>query len=532
MKILTLSLENFGSFKVLDLNLKGGGLTLIHGATGSGKSTIMDAVYWTIFGSTARGGSVDDVKSWTSSGEPTVSTLSIELSVNTLTIYRSRGKQSENDLYWTEDGSDLKRRGKDISETQKLLEKRLGISADLYLYAAYFSEFSPTGSFFVAKAKERRELFENLASLEFPIKLAEKAADERKQLKKANEGRERAIAQISGRLDQIGSHIDSTNIGSRSWDLRQKSVISELRAKADNFERDLSRSQAATSQKLDALRAEVVPEGTYKKRILQLQAEKTCAHCGGVSKAKLEQIQKLNDLETVNKGILNQISILTTQLNQKTADNHYVDQITIEEKKSNPFEAQLKKLHEENETLTATLASHQSEYEAVEHKLVSLTQLYDLTFQLRGELLQIAIRNIQDATNTYLETYFDAPIRVQFSMDEGGDSLSVSITKSGYECGFKSLSKGQRGLLKLCFGVAVMEAASNRAGTHFDNLFFDESLDGMDSELKIKAFSLFEKLSTTHNSVMVIEHNEEFKTLFNKRYHVSLINDNSEITVE
>ena len=84
-------------------------------------------------------------------------------------------------------------------------------------------------------------------------------------------------------------------------------------------------------------------------------------------------------------------------------------------------------------------------------------------------------------------------------------------------------------MLKLSFAVAVMDAVSDNAGTHFNTLFFDEALDGLDTELKLKAFNLLTELSTTHESVFVIDHSDTLKTCFSNSYHVTLENDESRV---
>ncbi len=91
--------------------------------------------------------------------------------------------------------------------------------------------------------------------------------------------------------------------------------------------------------------------------------------------------------------------------------------------------------------------------------------------------------------------------------------------------------KGQRQMLKLSFVLSVMAAASNKAGVHFDNLFFDEALDGLDTDMKVKAYGLLEELATRHGSVLVIDHAPEFQALFDRRYHVTLDGDHSHIEV-
>lgn len=143
---------NFGSFRELEFNFDTPGLSLIHGPTGSGKSTLIDITSWILYGITAKDGSVDDIRSWTSDGV-TTGTLEVSTQNGRILVTRVRGSTKQNDLFW-EDEPGIQRRGKDVTETQRLLEERLGVSSNLYHSGASYTEFSRTGRSFIAKRKK------------------------------------------------------------------------------------------------------------------------------------------------------------------------------------------------------------------------------------------------------------------------------------------------------------------------------------------------------------------------------------------
>jgi DNA repair exonuclease SbcCD ATPase subunit len=160
-----------------------------------------------------------------------------------------------------------------------------------------------------------------------------------------------------------------------------------------------------------------------------------------------------------------------------------------------------------------------------------LDLLSDLVSRLRTELVRKSVKLIETETNRYLETYFDAEIRVKFDMRDG-DNLDVEIKKNGFDATFKQLSKGQRQMLKLSFAPAIMEATANKVGAHMSTLMFDEALEGLDPVLKLKAFNLFAELSLRHETVFVIDHDKAFQSLFDNKIHVTMINDVSTVTEE
>jgi DNA repair exonuclease SbcCD ATPase subunit len=163
-------------------------------------------------------------------------------------------------------------------------------------------------------------------------------------------------------------------------------------------------------------------------------------------------------------------------------------------------------------------------------KYQDFDQLLDVLVEVRGRTLVNAVERLQMTTNDYLVRFFDSEILVNFEID--GDALITKIFKNGHECNFKQLSKGQRGLLKLTFAASVMKEASNNSGTHFDTIFLDESVDGLDADLKVKAYNLFSELELDHTTVMVIDHSLELKSLFNNEYEVTLTEEGSCINVK
>lgn len=569
MRVLEGSFTNFGSYKSFSFDFSNMGLALAFGRTGSGKSSLPDMVAWTLFGVTAKDGSVDDVRSWTASGEPTIGILEVNVNDSKITITRQRGKSSQNDLYFVEYPNGPSIRGKDLNDTQKLLEDRLGVSADLYLTAAYFHEFSPTGTFFTAKAKDRRAVFEKIASMDLAVRLSEESSSRRKTVRKDLDNTNSRLSTLTGRQDSlVRSHRDAKErfgdfaettaerikgyeTESVAFEKTKGQKIKTLQLKAERWQEEKVKKIDNLLTKCDRLDELIKPQnwGILDLEEDLTEAKKTrCSKCGGPTASEdVERLQGLlakslerkrdfeqavNDrklvlaeLESVNESENPHEEMLKAA---KTEVNNYSQMIEEEKKKVNPFVAQVKKLEVDLVKINCELGDAQEEAVTLSGLVSDLIQLYDLSFELRGELLKQAVQQAQDSTNRYLEKYFDSEIRVGFVL-EGSDDLAVNIQKSGYDCVYKQLSKGQRGLLKLCFTVSIMKAAANKAGTHFDNLFFDEALDGLDSELKVKAFAMFEELAEEHESILLIDHALEFQTLFTKRFHVTMEADTSSV---
>lgn len=556
MRLISATVENFGSYKDLTFDYENKGLTLIHGSTGSGKSTLLDVACWIMLGITAKGGNADEVRSWQAGSDPTTGELELETSDGSrITIVRVRGRSTQNDLYWIE--NEVKTRGKDLNETQALLEKRLGITANLYLAGGYYSEFSPTGSFFTAKAKDRREVFEEIVSLDLPILLANRSTEARKLTKQQLIEANRAYERNQGRRDELLSSQRNAERDSQAWEHLHSRSIQELKEKSENFQEEIQSKIAAA--KLKVAKNDFEHDQKMKSIVNQIDSLYECIELPEEFDAQIER-EKLNSKCTLcgtqltnavliiqekkqrNQRLIDQQDLLMKQLEQlantpnpylselmyleENSINSYKHELEREINKVNPLLAAIERYKLSLDVLDCQLRSTKQTIEDANKRLKALQTITDLSIELRMELLRNAIKAIEQDTNRRLEKYFYAELRVEFNLIDG-DSLDVVIFKSGYECVYRQLSKGQRQLLRLSFVTSVMKAASEKTGIHFAQLFMDEFADGLDEQLKIKAFALLEELSLKHETVMVIDHSEQFKQMFTNSIRVSLDGDRS-----
>ena len=490
MRIIKIQAENFASYEYLEFDPSNKGLTLIQGPTGSGKSTLCDLVPWCLFGQTAKNGAVDEVLSW--SGGVTTVKVSVSFCDHLITVVRIRGpKAKENDLFFLY-GSVTPERGKDLNDTQKLINNLLGIDANLYLSGAYFHEFSTTAQFFTTTAKNRRLICEQIVDLSLAktlqVKLSEDKKSKNKQLTEvisASRSIDAVLASLSKTITMQGNAI-------KIWQDNHENKKRELANKYDNFER---------------VRKDLVSALTVK-----LALHPKCPSCG----TKM-------DKEAHAKNIQIRIN------EEKTKENPYLDQLAALETETSPHAQQTDELEREY----AAKAWQREELDTKHFKLCDdisdLETLEEVTDAYRGITIQNAIAFIEDNTNKLLTDYFDGEINVKFETSSN-DKIEVMIAKDGNTCAYTQLSKGQRCLLKLCFGISIMQAVSNHSGINFSQIMIDEGLEGMDEALKIKAYRLLQYLATQYESVFVVEHSAELKNLFDNKISVQLVNGHSELS--
>lgn len=534
---------NFGSYTNLEYDFHNQGLCLIYGPTGTGKSTIADTVMWCLFGETAKNGVSDDVRPW-GIKEPT--TVSLEVfNPNTeplYTVHRTRGLSKENDLYWIEHfvGYQTVMRGKDITDTQKLLNERLGIDADTFQAGSYFHEFSSTANFFTAKAKDRRQLFEKLANLDLPKKLSDAITIKRKEIKYGIERAEKRKEHYIGQLQATKSGREATTIHLKEWDRKQEGIIKRLKELSEGYEskqkEEVVKWEDAYYKWEETNRKAI---DSYQTQLKEIQSildnypgwKDSCVVCGQ-SIPLGEPLKKMYTRRSDVTTALNlQVRKINPNIKPLNGGNPYPDQVERAINAENPFKAVLLQADYNLKSIDENLDKVKDSLYALDVDLTDFNALYDLTYTLRSELLKSAINSLQRHTNELLSTYFDAAITVNLSL-ESLDSVEVTIAKDGNTCNYKQLSRGQRALLRLCFVVAVMSQVSDSTSINFNTIFLDEVLDGMDASLKSRAFKLFESLEAQYSTILLIDHAEEFQNLFSHKYRVEIVAGHSVLNEE
>lgn len=528
MKLISLSLENFGSYDSLSHDFMNQGLSLIYGVTGSGKSTLLDGVMWVLFGETAKNGGVDDIKSWNSPNAPVKGTLCLSHRLHPrLTIARIRGNGA-NDLYWQENHDSEQKRGKDITETQRFLNDHLGLNSYVYSLGAYYNEVSPAALFFTAKSSERRQLFESIADLSFPTTLMEKIVESKKSHNSQLRDLMSSSYSTKGKIQQLENTREKTKQKFHGWKIEQDQAINDVGNKMENWDADIAKQLEDANNSIK----EFEDERLIKIDELNNMWEKTqsnfidstrCASCGAMPNERMDELGAMKTRYAANvkkeeNRVNPYLAIKERILKSENIYNELLEKLVMEK---NPYASSIQDNKEEMKSLQYTEKQIDASIGQVHDTISSLEQLNALTELLRAELIKNTIKSVEYETNRLLEQYFNSEVRVRLVL-LSKDRIDVLGQVSGHDCPYTQFSKGQKGLLKFTFGCAVMKAVSNNCGVDFGDLFLDEPLDGCDVSLKTSAFNLFTELAKDRNGVMVIDHSEELQNLFERKYLVEI----------
>lgn len=533
MKILSVHLENFASYKELAFNFQDQGLTLIHGPTGSGKSTLMDAIPWILFGVTAKNGKADEVLSWR--GGATRAKISLKINnTSYVVVDRVRGKTNDLSYYLDNVGP---QRGKDIPDTQKLINQLLGFDSDLYLAGAYYHELSQTAQFFTTTAKNRRTITEQLVDLSLPKNLTEKTSAKLKTLRK-EEGEQQSFLDGQKRsLEFAINHENKFAIQIKERDVERLKKLQIVKAKSLTFEED--RTKELTEINKNIADCYIVDDSKLKEetdevtRLLSHERE-NCESCGAPKRTAkhlelsslLEEFKAAATTNEENKRTLAHLK--KNKFRVEASTNVYAAQVLELEQDLPGYDSALANLQQHRQGIETSVADTEATLAALRLEQSDLETLQGVVSDFRGLLIANTISSIQEKANRLLTDHFDAELRISLQVEDA-DKLEVLITKDGNEASFTQLSKGQRQILKLCFAVAVMKAIQQYHSVNLEQIFIDEALEGLDESMKLKSLGLLQKLALDYNSLLIVDHSENIKAMAVNKYKVELINGASTI---
>lgn len=221
---LRIRIENFLSYQRSELDLEGINIACLWGENGSGKSALLDAITWALWGEASRSSSSRDLVHYGADR------MSVELEFiannNTYKVKRvyDKHKEPKEQLFlmqWDEGkGKYLPITEAGLKETEKKVERILCMDYKTFINSAFLVQ-GRAGEFTSKSPAERKDILGRILNLDWYELLAEKAKEKRKEA----EVRE---AETKGRLKQIEMEIG------KEEGLEEK--LEEARKRYENFQ--------------------------------------------------------------------------------------------------------------------------------------------------------------------------------------------------------------------------------------------------------------------------------------------------------
>lgn len=286
--------ENFLSFGEADFDFDNTGFVLVEGDNGSGKSAIVDAILWCLFGETLRGYKYDDVVN-RRVGEGCLVRLHLADGDELYTITRARRHPKlKNALIVTHDnfGKDMTAGGE--KETQLVIEHLLGCSFKTFVSSVIFGQDRAYRFSSLTDAEQKKILDEVLGVERF----ADACAAARKQVS-ATQAELEAAARELGRAEDARDEAEAEAVDLQVKDTdfaasQQRKIEEErekLRAVKEQLNKTRKFADVAALKSVVSEAAKTLAE--QEKRVdkeASMDAEARVAVAG--SKAKLDDAEE------------------------------------------------------------------------------------------------------------------------------------------------------------------------------------------------------------------------------------------------
>ncbi len=317
---LKLELKNFMSYGAdgATLDMTGLHTLCLAGENGNGKSALLDAITWALWGESRAGKNRHDDLVRIGADEMSV-TLLFEMDSQTYRVVRKRSKRASGNLWQIYqqkgDGGWHSLTGDDSRKTEQAIQKLLRMNYDTFLNSAYLRQ-GQADQFVQQTPSKRKQILADILDLgrydELEALAREKgkaaaadAVDLERDLNsiaaELAEGatHKEAITVLQARLDELNAHAAPLRAEHDAVTVRinelggMKTVADALRAQLDNTARELA--------DLHADRAALEHEIADAQRLLSQRAAITADYAALLdARARAEQLQQ--DVDTLHRG--------------------------------------------------------------------------------------------------------------------------------------------------------------------------------------------------------------------------------------
>ncbi len=440
-----LTLRNFMTYRdnVPPLDFAGIHTASICGDNGSGKSALIDAITWALWGQTRAGARNHDSLVHSQQNEMQVE-FDFKVGAQLYRVIRKHAKPkrrqasgpSSLDLFLITESGLKPISGDRIKETEDKIKEILHMDYDTFVNSAYLRQ-GHADQFTIADSTDRKKVLANILGLSRYDELEEQAKELAKQRETEKTLAESAIKDIDGqlaekpadeaRLTAAESQLLTTEKAAREQEAR----LNDLRQKKEQREgkqRELSQLEeyiSRTSEMLTQLTSQAERHRSRIKEYEGLIAQRTTIEEGY---AQLLEARKLNETLNEKLGLLVKLTDGKNQLDRivQKAQGELITQHAVAQNQIGRLETEYQKLPQ----LRNSLQRVQSELLPLAEQETAL-----LAKKQNGQELRTRVHSLE-ADKTRLER----------EIKETEEKLDLLLTESGAKCPLCETELGAEGL--------------------------------------------------------------------------------------
>lgn len=541
-------IEGFCSIPYLELNLGSKGITVIRGATGEGKTTILSALVWGAYGKNLKGKS--DVNTWEKYRPKNYNGTKVEIyfgkdgkthKITRCLKYKGEvnGAKGKDRLIYEIDAVEVSEKNK--GEIQALINADLGMSYSLFMNSILFGQGMKR--LIQESSSDKKDLFEEIFELEYISKARDIAKgyytealreyNEISQKYSSSKEKKQSIQRMLDDLKKQANHVKN-DLSSRVKVLEKKLSLlakakkeNELKETVTYKNRIEQRIQEARDNQKELLNKindakkktrvsleefigviiKLLKRGDIKnslKRLMEVKKafgdierlQDKCSKLADKISNYRDKLEELRDQEYEANKVQRDIDLTKAEIKK-----------LLSEKKAGVNMGLIKKYKTQLSTLSDKLQAIESEMEEKRAKVDNYKWVMDDPLGNRG-IKAFLFESSLDILNETLESYSEVlGFSILFYVDIQGvkKDFNTQIIMDGIEVSYEELSGGQKQLVNLAMAFAMNEVMTKAKGINI--AFLDEVFENLSSEYVDLVIGLIRKIYRD-KTLYLISHQE------------------------
>ena len=541
-------IEGFCSIPYLELNLGSKGITVIRGATGEGKTTILSALVWGAYGKNLKGKS--DVNTWEKYRPKNYNGTKVEIyfgkdgkthKITRCLKYKGEvnGAKGKDRLIYEIDAVEVSEKNK--GDIQALINADLGMSYSLFMNSILFGQGMKR--LIQESSSDKKDLFEEIFELEYLSKARDIAKgyytealreyNEISQKYSSSKEKKQSIQRMLDDLKKQANHVKN-DLSSRVKVLEKKLSLlakakkeNELKETVTYKNRIEQRIQEARDNQKELLNKindakkktrvsleefigviiKLLKRGDIKNSLKRLMEVKKAF--GDIERLQ-DKCSKLADKISNYRDKLEELRDQEYEANKVQRDidlTHVEIKKLLSEKRAGVNLGLIKKYKTQLSTISDKLQSIESEMEEKRAKVDNYKWVMDDPLGNRG-IKAFLFESSLDILNETLESYSEVlGFSILFYIDIHGvkKDFNTQIIMDGIEVSYEELSGGQKTLVNIAMAFAMNEVMTKAKGINI--AFLDEVFENLSSEYVDLVIGLIRKIYKD-KTLYLISHQE------------------------
>ena len=541
-------IEGFCSIPYLELNLGSKGITVIRGATGEGKTTILSALVWGAYGKNLKGKS--DVNTWEKYRPKNYNGTKVEIyfgkdgkthKITRCLKYKGEvnGAKGKDRLIYEIDAVEVSEKNK--GEIQALINADLGMSYSLFMNSILFGQGMKR--LIQESSSDKKDLFEEIFELEYISKARDIAKgyytealreyNEISQKYSSSKEKKQSIQRMLDDLKKQANYVKN-DLSSRVKVLEKKLSLLAKAKKENELKETVTyknhieqRIQEARDNQKELLNKindakkktrvsleefigviiKLLKRGDIKNSLKRLMEVKKAF--GDIERLQ-DKCSKLADKISNYRDKLEELRDQEYEANKVQRDidlTHVEIKKLLSEKRAGVNLGLIKKYKTQLSTISDKLQSIESEMEEKRAKVDNYKWVMDDPLGNRG-IKAFLFESSLDILNETLESYSEVlGFSILFYVDIQGvkKDFNTQIIMDGIEVSYEELSGGQKTLVNIAMAFAMNEVMTKAKGINI--AFLDEVFENLSSEYVDLVIGLIRKIYKD-KTLYLISHQE------------------------